>query len=119
MAERIGKISTAARQSVKSLDEIVWAVNPREDTLPLLAEYLTASAGEFLARAGIPLRLDGPRDLPDLAVSGISFPGGAAGVTNQKQFQVAYTVANNGLVGATGPWTDRVYLVGSAGSTLR
>ena len=62
------EISAKTHNLVDSLDEIVWAVNPREDTLPLLAEYLTASAGEFLARAGIPLRLDGPRDLPDLAV---------------------------------------------------
>ena len=57
-------------------------------------------------------------DLPDLAVTGISFPGGTVGVTSQQNFQIAYTVGNEGLVDATGPWTDDVYLVGSAGATL-
>ena len=46
-------------------------------------------------------------DLPNLAVTGIAFPGGAAGVTNQKNFQVSYTVANEGLVDATGTWTEQ------------
>src|SRR5262249_2729342 len=32
-AERVNTISSTARQAIKSLDEIVWAVNPRNDTL--------------------------------------------------------------------------------------
>jgi signal transduction histidine kinase len=36
--ERIRKMSATARQAVKSLDEIVWAVNPRNDTLAHLID---------------------------------------------------------------------------------
>jgi signal transduction histidine kinase len=38
-AQRMGKISGTARLAIKSLDEIVWAVNPRNDTLAHLIDY--------------------------------------------------------------------------------
>jgi ligand-binding sensor domain-containing protein/signal transduction histidine kinase len=50
----------ATRQIIKSLDEIVWAVNPRNDSLPNLVDYLGQFAIEFLARAGIRCRVDLP-----------------------------------------------------------
>ncbi len=56
---------TATRQIIKSLDEIVWAVNPRNDTLPHLIDYLGQFAIEFLARANIRCRVD----LPDHPVA--------------------------------------------------
>lgn len=48
------------RQIIKSLDEIVWAVNPRNDTLPHLIDYIGQFAIEFLARADIRCRVDLP-----------------------------------------------------------
>ena len=36
--ERIEKMSDTAREAVKSLDEIVWAVNPRNDTLAHISQ---------------------------------------------------------------------------------
>lgn len=58
LAESLGEVSSKSRELVGSLDEIVWAVNPSEDSLRSLTDYLTASAREFLTHAGIALRLD-------------------------------------------------------------
>ena len=64
VAERIGKISTAARQSVKSLDDIVWAVNPRNDTLAHLVDYAGQFALDYMRLAGLRCRLDFPEQTP-------------------------------------------------------
>ena len=61
----LDQLSAKAKHVVSSLDEIVWAVNPREDTLRSLVEYLTAFAREFLDIARIPLRVDVAADIPD------------------------------------------------------
>ena len=63
-AERIGKISTTARQAIKSLDEIVWAVNPRNDTLAHLLDYAGQFAVDYLRLAGVRCRLDFPEQIP-------------------------------------------------------
>ncbi|HTR43506.1 MAG TPA: triple tyrosine motif-containing protein, partial [Pseudomonadales bacterium] len=64
VAERIGTISSTARQAVKSLDEIVWAVNPRNDTLPHLIDYAGQFAVDYLRPTGIRCRLDFPEQIP-------------------------------------------------------
>jgi signal transduction histidine kinase len=63
-AERIGTMSLTARKSIKSLDEIVWAVNPRNDTLAHLLEYVGQFALDYLRVAGIRVRLDFPEQMP-------------------------------------------------------
>jgi signal transduction histidine kinase/ligand-binding sensor domain-containing protein len=63
-AERMGKISGTARLAIKSLDEIVWAVNPRNDTLAHLIDYAGQFAVDFLRAAGIRCRLDLPEQPP-------------------------------------------------------
>lgn len=63
-AERIGKISATARQAIKSLDEIVWAVNPRNDTLAHLLDYAGQFAVDYLRLAGVRCRLDFPDQIP-------------------------------------------------------
>jgi signal transduction histidine kinase/ligand-binding sensor domain-containing protein len=62
--ERIEKMSTTARQAVTSLDEIVWAVNPRNDTLAHLVDYAGQYATSYLRAAGIRCRLDVPEEMP-------------------------------------------------------
>jgi len=62
----LNQLSVKAKHVVGSLDEIVWAVNPREDTLRSLVDYLTAFAHEFLDIARIPLRLDVIREVPEI-----------------------------------------------------
>ena len=49
---------------VTSLDEIVWAVNPRNDSLQALADYFCHFAEEFLRPASISCRLDFAEGLP-------------------------------------------------------
>jgi ligand-binding sensor domain-containing protein/two-component sensor histidine kinase len=58
------QISHTARETTRSLDEIVWAVNPSNDTLEGLANYACKYAQEYLALAGIRYRADVPTHLP-------------------------------------------------------
>jgi signal transduction histidine kinase len=62
--EHVEKISTAARQVIKSLDEAVWSVNPRNDNLPHLISYVGQFAVEFLQTADIRCRADLPEHPP-------------------------------------------------------
>jgi signal transduction histidine kinase len=66
--DTLPEVAAKARALVGALDEIVWAINPRHDTLRSLAEYLAAFGGKYLGRAGITLRRDLPRDLPDVSL---------------------------------------------------
>ncbi len=63
-SERMGRISGTARQALKALDEIVWAVNPRNDTLAHLIDYAGQFALDYLRLAGIRCRLDLPEETP-------------------------------------------------------
>jgi len=62
--ERMGQISEKSHEMVASLDEIVWAVNPVNDTMPHLANYLCHFAGEFFRPTAIRCRLDVDDNLP-------------------------------------------------------
>jgi signal transduction histidine kinase/ligand-binding sensor domain-containing protein len=62
--EALGRIFATSRQLVQALDEIVWAVNPRFDTLDSLANYLGNYAQDLLETASIRCRLDMPVQLP-------------------------------------------------------
>ena len=63
------QISSTIEQVTCSLDEIVWAVNPRNDTLPQLIDYIGQFAVEFMQTAGIPCQVDLPDHPPHRAVS--------------------------------------------------
>lgn len=67
--EKIGghaaAIGATARQVTDSLDEIVWAVNPRNDTLRHLIDYLGQYAVEFLQAAGIECQAELPDHPPE------------------------------------------------------
>ena len=65
----LDEIAGKAQAVVGTLDEIVWAVNPRHDTLASLIEYLAAFAGDFLAAAGMTLRLDVPSLPPTIPLA--------------------------------------------------
>jgi signal transduction histidine kinase/ligand-binding sensor domain-containing protein len=65
----ITEISSAARQATDALDEIVWAINPRNDTLPHLINYLGQFATDFMRTAGIHCRVDLPENPPAKPVS--------------------------------------------------
>jgi ligand-binding sensor domain-containing protein/signal transduction histidine kinase len=63
------KICELAREQAQTLDEIVWTIEPRNDSLNKLAAYIAAYAEQFLASASIRCRLDIPAVVPPLPVS--------------------------------------------------
>ena len=64
----LDRISTSARHLTRSMDEIVWAVDPQHDTFNGLIDYISAFAEDFLRVAGIRCRMEVPGALPNLRV---------------------------------------------------
>jgi signal transduction histidine kinase len=64
-AEALGGIFLATREMTQAMDEIVWAVNPRHDTLDSLASYLGHFAQDYLEPAAVRCRLNMPLQLPN------------------------------------------------------
>ena len=58
------QICATARETTRSLDEIVWAVNPSNDTLEGLANYAGKYAQDYFALAGVSYRAELPPQLP-------------------------------------------------------
>jgi ligand-binding sensor domain-containing protein/signal transduction histidine kinase len=63
------QISQTAQETTRALDEIVWTVNPSNDTLDGLITYVCKYAQEYLALAGLRYRLDVPAVLPVAPIS--------------------------------------------------
>lgn len=63
------QISATARETTHALDEIVWTVNPSNDTLEGLCNYITKITQDYLENAGIKARLDVPAQLPATPIS--------------------------------------------------
>jgi signal transduction histidine kinase len=61
----LDQLSGTTRDMVTSLDEIVWAVNPRNDTIASLASYFGSYAQRLLDLASVSCGLDVTEDLPD------------------------------------------------------
>lgn len=59
-----GKISCAARELVDNLDAIVWAVNPKNDSLDKFSDYLCENVPMYLKMSGIQCSFDVSPDLP-------------------------------------------------------
>jgi len=64
VALHAGKLSQSASQTVRALEEIVWAVRPGSDTLQSLVDYITHFAGEIFEGNPARCRLDVPDELP-------------------------------------------------------
>ena len=62
------KIVSYARATVQALDEIVWAVNPQNDTLDALVGYLSQYASQFFEGTSVRCRLDVPEALSSLVL---------------------------------------------------
>ncbi|MGH8022235.1 MAG: triple tyrosine motif-containing protein, partial [Limisphaerales bacterium] len=58
------RICDTARELAQTLDEMVWMVNPRNDTVKKLGLYLAAYAEEFFQPTAIRCLLDVPSGLP-------------------------------------------------------
>jgi signal transduction histidine kinase len=66
---QLSEVSEKSRQMVSSLEEIVWAVNPANDSLPSLAAYLRHVAEEFFRNTSVRCRLDVDEALPPVLLT--------------------------------------------------
>ena len=64
VARKLDSIAGTSRELLQTLDEIVWAVNPHNDTLEHLAAYLGQYATEYLQNTAVECELRIPRGLP-------------------------------------------------------
>ncbi len=63
------QISQTALETTRAFDEIVWTVNPSNDTLDGLLTYICKYAQDYLAVAGLRYRLEVPAQLPAIPIS--------------------------------------------------
>jgi signal transduction histidine kinase len=64
----LSQISETARELVRNMDEIVWAINPENNTLDGLTTYLGKYVQDYLTAAKLRCRLDLPPEVPDIIV---------------------------------------------------
>ena len=88
----LGKIGDRARHMVTALDEIVWAMNPKHDSLTSLVSYSCLYADQFLKLAKIDCRLKG----------GVGFPDRRINAAYRHEFFLAFKEALNNVVRHSG-----------------
>jgi signal transduction histidine kinase len=68
-ASKLTNIFDRARRATRQLDEIIWAIDPGNDTLEQLVSYLCQFASDYLTLAGLKFRFDSPELLPVRSLS--------------------------------------------------
>lgn len=67
--EQLEKISDYARNVNNSMSEIVWAINPKQDTLENLLGYMRVHTQEFLKDSGINYKINFPESIPNIQLN--------------------------------------------------
>ena len=67
-SEHLLRIKSKARDLVRAMDEMVWAIDPTHDTLDHLGAHLAGIAEEVLRDSGVQARIEIPTDLPDVVL---------------------------------------------------
>jgi len=62
--QHLDSIFNAAHRVARSVDEIVWAINPKNDAVERSLAYICKSAQDFLRPAGVLCRLEMPAEFP-------------------------------------------------------
>ncbi|NBV86563.1 MAG: histidine kinase, partial [Verrucomicrobia bacterium] len=65
-AASLKQLAGTAREAIAALDEVVWTVNPRNDSLTSFADYICHCATEYLSPLQIACLQDVPTDWPDI-----------------------------------------------------
>jgi ligand-binding sensor domain-containing protein/two-component sensor histidine kinase len=65
----VENIARTTREVIQAMDEIVWTINPKNDTLDNLANYIFQYAQEYFQNTGVRCRMDLPPQLPNCALS--------------------------------------------------
>ncbi|MGN6555920.1 MAG: sensor histidine kinase [Verrucomicrobiota bacterium] len=98
--ERFQEITGRARNLAASLDEIVWAINPNNDTSQSLVDYFFPYAQKLLGRATIRCRLEVIEPLPS----------GNLSSEDRHEFFHAYKEALNNIIRHSGATEVQVSL---------
>jgi ligand-binding sensor domain-containing protein/signal transduction histidine kinase len=69
LAGKIESIAQTSRELLKTMDEIVWVVNPHNDTLENLVTYLSHYATEYFQNTDIECELRLPPEMPHYSLS--------------------------------------------------
>jgi signal transduction histidine kinase/ligand-binding sensor domain-containing protein len=64
----IDKIGVAANDIINKMNEIIWALNPANDTLSNLVSYLHRYSKEYLDLNNIAVDIDIPHEIPDISL---------------------------------------------------
>jgi signal transduction histidine kinase len=64
--QRLQEICDSSRQLTHTMEEIVWAQDPKRDYLDNMADYFSSFATNLLAGSRVACRLDIPVDLPSI-----------------------------------------------------
>ena len=67
--ERLREIEGTVREMTAAIDEIVWAVNPRHDSLESVVSYFAGVVQDFARRVGLQCQLNVPFDLDHLEIT--------------------------------------------------
>jgi len=68
LTDELNQINAAGREVIDTLDEIVWALNPKNDNIENLISYIVMFAEDYLGLAGIDLKLSVPEEIPDVEI---------------------------------------------------
>jgi ligand-binding sensor domain-containing protein/signal transduction histidine kinase len=63
------RVSETSRETIASIGEIIWAINPKNDMLDDLVAYLRHYTARYLGQTGITVNFDIPESIPDFHVS--------------------------------------------------
>jgi ligand-binding sensor domain-containing protein/signal transduction histidine kinase len=106
--ERLEEITGRARTLAASLDEIVWAINPANDTSQSLVDYFFPYAQKLLGCAGIRCRLEVIEPLPV----------GSLNAEERHEFFHAYKEALNNVIRHSGASQVQVTISAAEGNLL-
>lgn len=67
--ERLRLIGEKSRLMVSALDEVVWMMNPKSETLSSFAAYIAGYAEEFLSKTDIACRVEAPNSYPEKIIT--------------------------------------------------
>jgi signal transduction histidine kinase len=64
MADRVRSVSSLAREVIQNVDEIVWTMNPKNDSLDRFAAYVCEFSERLVTHAGLRFRWEAPDKIP-------------------------------------------------------
>ena len=91
-------LAAAAREAIQAMDELVWTVNTRNDTLDSFITYAVAYSEDYLHRAKIRLRIRTPEEALGGKLDSGKLDSGKLDSNLRRQLFLAYKEALNNVV---------------------